>query len=100
MKKILALGVVFALFSIAASAQPGRDALRKDVPGDHARSGQVARGDQFKMNRNDAKFHKTKHRSHRGGHFSRFEKRKHHNMKKHNHRKAFRSRHNGHRRVM
>ncbi|HTD94135.1 MAG TPA: hypothetical protein VK644_10000 [Chitinophagaceae bacterium] len=100
MKKILALGVVFALFSIAVSAQPGQDALRKNVSGDHFRSGQVTRGEQFKMNRNDAKFHKTKRRFHRDGHFNRFEKRKLHNMKKHNHRQAFRSRHNGHRRVM
>lgn len=98
MKKLLLLGTVFALFTVAASAQQ-RQGFRDDR-GVHQRfdNGNLTRGEKAKMYNDHRKFDRTKKWYKRDGKLSRAEKRRLSKMKHHNRKQAYRYHHNDRRR--
>ena len=98
MKRIIALGVFFALFTVAASAQRNDAGFKKKGMDRRYETGQLTRGEKFKLHKNDARYHKTKRHFKRDGRISPMEKRKLYKMKRHDRRETFRYRHNDRRR--
>lgn len=91
MKKLLLLGTIFSLFTIAASAQKGKE-IRPDKP--RFETGQVTPGERARIHKNRADYKRTENRFKRDGKFSRGEKRKLGKMKHHNRRMNYRFHHN------
>lgn len=91
MKKLLLLGTVFALFTVAASAQKGSD-IR---PGKHRfETHSLTRGERFKIHKNRMEFKRTERKFKRDGRLSPMEKRKLHKMKRHDRYMKYRFHHN------
>ena len=99
MKKILILGAVFALFTTAASAQLRSDAVQRHRIEKGFQSGQLTRGEKFKLKKDHGKYAKAKRKALRDGRLTPMEKRKLNAMKRHNSRKTFAMKHNHRRRV-
>ena len=91
MKKLLLLGTIFSLFTIAASAQKGKD-FRQDRH--RFETGQVTPGERARIHKNRVEYKRTEHRFKRDGRFSRMEKRKLGKMKRHDRRMNYRFHHN------
>jgi hypothetical protein len=95
MKKLVLLGTIFALFTVAASAQRGKDVR----PERHRfETGQVTPGERFKMDRNNRQYNRTERKFKRDGRLSHMEKRKLHKMKRHDRRMKHRFHHNNRKR--
>lgn len=90
MKKLLLLGSIFALFTVAASAQQGK-AVRPDKH--RIQMGQVTPGERARMHKNRMHLKKSAHKYKRDGKVSPME-RKLHKMKQHNRRMNYRFHHN------
>ncbi len=101
MKKILALGVFFALFTVAASAQRNETGLR-DKQRIHRgfESGQLTRGERFKLHQNDRQYNRTERRFKHDGKLNRYEKKRLNKMKRHDRHQTFRYKHNRRHRVI
>lgn len=99
MKKIFFLGLVFALFTTASFAQQGRLADHQRIRQGFA-TGQLSRGEKFKLQKNNHRYHQAKRKAFRDGRVSPMEKRKLHTMKRHDRRETFRFRHNDRRRII
>lgn len=80
MKKVILLGTIFALFTIAASAQKSRD-FRPDKH--RFETGQLTRGERHKIHKNNADYKRTERKFKRDGRLSHMEKRKLNKMKRH-----------------
>lgn len=100
MKKILVLGVVFALFTVAASAQPGRDMARKHRIERGFDNGQLTRGEKFRLQKNQMNYRFERRRAHRDGRITPMEQRRLHKMRADDRRETFRYKHNVRRRVI
>jgi hypothetical protein len=100
MKKLFFLGVVFALFTTAASAQTGRDAIRHHRIQKGFSTGQLNRGEKFRLQKNQAHYRGARNRALRDGRLSPLEKRRLQTMNRHDRRETFRFKHNGRRRVI
>lgn len=99
MKKLFFLGVAFTLFTIAASAQQGRNAIGQHRIERGFETGQLNRGEKFRLQRNDARFRHEKRHAFRDGRISPREKRRLHTMKRHDRRETFHFRHNSRNRM-
>ncbi|MCG2613158.1 hypothetical protein LZZ85_02665 [Terrimonas sp. NA20] len=95
MKKLLLLGTIFTLFTVAASAQKGRD-VRPDKH--RFETGQLTRGERFKLHKNKVDYNRTERKFKRDGHMSRGEKRKLYKMKQHDRHMKYRFHHNNRKR--
>ena len=91
MKKLLLLGTVFALFTVAASAQKGRD-FRPEKP--CFETHQLTRGERAKIHKNKMEYRHKERRFKRDGRMTHMEKRKLHKMKRHDRRMKHRFYHN------
>ena len=107
MKKIVLLGLTFAIFAITVSAQTGRDEIRKDRDGIRKervdrkfKSDQLTRGEKFKLHKNDREYSRAKRHAYRDGKLNRFEKRKLTKMRKSDRRQTYRYKHNNRGRVI
>jgi hypothetical protein len=99
MKKIFILGVVFALFASAASAQSGHDAIERQRIRGGFETGQLTRGERSRLNREQAHYRHEKRRAGRDGRISPMEKRRLHHMRRHESRRTFYMKHNARRRM-
>jgi hypothetical protein len=100
MKKIFFLGIVFAFFTLAVSAQRSRPVIERHPVERGFRTGQLTRGEKFRLQQNQARYHHAQRRAFRDGRLTPFEKRKLHTMKRHDRRETFRHKHNNRRRVI
>ena len=100
MKKIIALSVVFALFSVAAFSQKGKSILERERIHNGFRTGELTRAEKMKLKKNDIQYRKAYRRYAKDGHLSRGEKRKLYAIKKHDRRETFRFRHNDRKRII
>ena len=91
MKKLLLLGTMFALFTVAASAQRGKD-VRPDK--NRFETHQLTRGERFKIQKNRAEYNRHERKFKRDGRLSRMEKRKLYKMKRHDRHMKYRFHHN------
>jgi hypothetical protein len=98
MKKILIAGVVFALFTTAASAQGGHSAIERQRIKSGFETGQLTRGEKFRLEKGEANYRHEKRRAGRDGRFSHGERRRLHYMRRHQSRKTFYMKHNHQRR--
>jgi hypothetical protein len=94
MKKILILGVVFALFTVTASAQTGRDQVRKHRIEKSFKAGQLTRGEKYRLHKNQMQYRFERRRALRDGYLSPVEKKRLHKMRVHDRRESFRYKHN------
>jgi hypothetical protein len=99
MKKILVLSSLFALFTIAASAQRGNDLRQQHRIHRGVHTGQLTRAEKFKLNKNQANYRHAKHKAFRDGRLTPMEKRRLFAMKQHNRRETMRYLHNDRKRV-
>ncbi|MEI9944251.1 MAG: hypothetical protein WDN26_08480 [Chitinophagaceae bacterium] len=99
MKKIMFLGIVFALFAVTASAQQ-RDGIQRQRIQRGFETHQLTRGEKFKLKKGQFHYRHEKRRAMRDGRVGPMEKRRLHKMRMHNNRETFRMRHNGRRRVI
>lgn len=90
MKKILLLSSLFALFTIAASAQ---SRIHRNV-----QTSQITPGEKFKIHKNQAQFRHAKRKAMRDGRLTNKEKRRLVAMKRKDRREAFYYKHNNKRR--
>jgi hypothetical protein len=100
MKKIFLVGLVLGLFTVAASAQKGREVIRKQRIERGFETHQLTRGEKFRLQRNETRYHHEKRRVMRDGRVTPMERRRLHNMRAHDRRQMFRYRHNPRRRVI
>lgn len=94
MKRIFAFAIAFTLFTVAASAQKNDAGFRDRQERRGVETGQLTRGEKFKLRQGDRKFDRTKRHFQRDGKMSRREQHKLHNMKRHHRHESFRYRHN------
>lgn len=100
MKKILMLGVVFALFTAAVAAQPGQNSIQRKRIHKGFETHQLTRGEKFKLQKNQAHYRHEKRKAMRDGKISRYERKKLGAIRKHNNRKTFQMKHNYRKRVI
>ncbi len=107
MKKIVLLGLTLAIFTITVSAQSGRDGFNRDRDGIRKervdrkfRSGQLTRGEKFKLHKNDREYGRAKRHALRDGKLTRYEKRKLSKMRKTDRRQSYRFKHNSRKRII
>jgi hypothetical protein len=100
MKKIFFLSVAFALFAISASAQKGREVVRKHRIERSFKTGQLTRGEKFRLHRNETRYRIEKRRTLRDGRVTPMEKRRLHKMRTHDRRQMLRYKHNHRKRVI
>lgn len=100
MKKIFFLGTLFALFTITASAQKGRDAARNHRIERGFETGNLTRAEKYRLHKNDKRFRFEKRRAMRDGRITASEKRRLYKMRAHDRRDTYRYRHNARRRVI
>lgn len=94
MKKIIVLGVAFALFTFAASAQKGSTDLRDKRDRKDFKTGQLTHAEKSRLQKNDFRYKKTERRFKRDGRLTPMEKRKLSYMKRHDRHDKFRFKHN------
>ena len=98
MKKILFLGVVFALFTTAASAQQRANVNRHRIEnGFH--SGQLTRGEKWDLKKDGFRYQQAKRKALRDGRLTAKERRMLKSMRRHDSRKIYVKKHNNRRRV-
>ncbi|MET0466471.1 MAG: hypothetical protein ABW007_25155 [Chitinophagaceae bacterium] len=95
MKKLLLLGTIFTLFTVAASAQKGRD-IRPDKH--RFETGQLTRGERFKLHKNKVDYNRAERKFKRDGRLTHMEKRKLHKMKRNDRHTKYRFHHNNRKR--
>jgi hypothetical protein len=99
MKRILILGVVFALFTTAASAQRGHDATQHQRIQKGFQSGQLTRTEKFRLHNDQARYRHSKRRAVADRRMSPAERRRLSHMKHHDSRRIYAMRHNNRNRV-
>ncbi|PZR27250.1 MAG: hypothetical protein DI535_11395 [Citrobacter freundii] len=95
MKKLLLLGTVFALFTVAASAQKGKE-IRPDRP--RFETHHLTPGERSKIHKNRMEYKRTERKFKRDGRLTHMEKRKLHKMKRHDRKMRHRFHHNNRKR--
>jgi len=95
MKKLVLLGTIFALFTVAASAQQGKN-IRPDRH--RFETGQVTPGERFRIHKNRMQYNRTERRFKRDGKVSHREGRRLHKMKRHDRHMNYRFHHNNRKR--
>jgi hypothetical protein len=100
MKKILLLGVVFALFTTAVSAQRGHDRIQQHRIHKGFQSGQLTRGEKFRLQKDRMRYQKARRMALRDGRLTPMEKRRLYSMKRHDSRRIFYMKHNARRRIL
>ena len=98
MKKILLAGVVFALFTTAASAQRGHNVIQQHKIERGFQSGQLTRGEKMKLQRENSRYNKALRLAMRDGRISPAERRKLNALRRQENRKTFAYKHNDRRR--
>ena len=99
MKRILFLAVVFALFTTAASAQVKGNAIRHQRVQNGVRSGELTRGEKYRLHNDRTRYHHAKRKSFRDGRLSHSERRRLHHMKNSDSRRIYAMKHNNRRRM-
>jgi hypothetical protein len=100
MKKILILGLSVVLFTAAASAQLGpRERVQNHRVTEGFKNGQITRPEKFQLQKDELRYKKERRHSRRDGFVSPRERRKLHNMRRHNRHETFRFKHNRHHRL-
>jgi hypothetical protein len=99
MKKILILGVVFALFTVAASAQSGHNRIQRHRIQHGFESGQLTRGEKFRLQKDRVRYNHAKRKALRDGRLTPMEKRRLYAMKRHDSRRTFYMKHNARKRM-
>lgn len=100
MKKIFFLGIAFALFTVAASAQTGKPAFQRHRIEQGFKKGQLTRGEKFRLQKNQSRYHHARRNAFRDGRLTSMEKRRLYTMKRHDRREIFRYKHNGRKRIL
>ncbi len=99
MKKILFVAVVFALFTTAASAQRGHNAVTHHRVQQGFQSGQLTRGEKARLHRNQTAYRHERRKALRDGRLTPAEKRRLAHIRKYDSRRIYAMKHNGRRRV-
>jgi hypothetical protein len=101
MKKFIILGLFVTLLTTVAGAQNGPgDRFRHQRIREGYRDGQINRAERFRLHRNEARFKIARRHARRDGVVGPVERRRLHQMKRHQRHQIFRYKHNHHRRVM
>jgi len=95
MKKLLLLGTVFALFTVAASAQKVEES-RPDKP--RFETHRLTPGERSKVHKNRMEYKRTERKFSRDGRLNHMEKRKLHKMNRHDRKMRHRFHHNNRKR--
>jgi hypothetical protein len=99
MKKILLFGLVLALFTTAASAQVRSNAVRHHRIESGVHSGQVTRGEKFRLQKDRIRYNQAKRKALRDGRLTPRERRMLNAMKRHDSRRIYVMKHNNRRRA-
>lgn len=100
MKKLLAVGFMLMILTVAVSAQGIRERVQKHRVREGFRSGQITRPERFELRKDQFRYRTMERRAHRDGRVTPMERRRLHKMKAENRRDQFRFRHNRQRRVI
>ncbi len=101
MKKILFLGLILTLFAAAASAQVTdghRYRHQREMQSIHR--GELNRPELRRLHEDRVHYKIARRRTYRDGIVTPFERRRLHNIRRHDRRELYRFRHNNHRRVI
>jgi hypothetical protein len=99
MKKLMFLGLVLTLFSVAVSAQQASgENTRRHRTEEGYRSGELTRPELHRLHNDHQRYKMEKRRSFRDGRVSRGERHRLHRMHRHQQRELHRFRHNHHHR--
>jgi hypothetical protein len=99
MKRILFIAVVFTLFTTAASAQRGTDRIQQHRIQNGFQTGQLSRGEKFRLQGDQARYHHAKRKAFCDGRLTPMEKRRLNAMKRHDSRRIYAMKHNSRRRM-
>jgi hypothetical protein len=100
MKKILILGLSVILFTAAASAQLGpRERIQNHRVTEGFNNGQITRPERFQLRRDELRYKTEQRHARRDGFVSPRERRRLHQMRRHERRETFRFKHNRHHRI-
>lgn len=101
MKKILFLGLILILFAAAASAQvTDRNRYRHQREIQSRHRGELNRPELRRLHQDRVRYKIARRKAHRDGIVTPFERRRLHNIRKHNRHELYRFRHNNYRRVI
>jgi hypothetical protein len=100
MKKLFVLGAILTLFIVSASAQGPRDRVRRERIERGFDNHQLTRPEKFRLQKNHFQYKHERRRAMRDGRVTPMERKRLHNMKRHDRREIFRLKHNGRRRVL
>ncbi|HEY6504283.1 MAG TPA: hypothetical protein VIZ28_09940 [Chitinophagaceae bacterium] len=100
MKKLFVLGAILTLFVVSASAQVTSDRVRRERTEKRIDRSQLTRPEKFRLHKNDVRFKAERRRALRDGRVNPSERRRLHNMKRHNRHETYRLKHNNRRRVI
>ncbi|MEO5564363.1 MAG: hypothetical protein ABIR18_13035, partial [Chitinophagaceae bacterium] len=89
----------FALFTTAASAQRGKDVTQHQRIHNGVKSGQLTRGEKFRLHKNEARYHHAKRRSMHDGRLTRGERKRLNHLKRHDSRRIYAMKHNTRRKM-
>ena len=98
MKKLFVLGVILTLLAASASAQTGSDRVRHQRIERGFDNGQLTRPEKLRLQKDEFRYKNERRRAFRDGKLDRRERRRLHKMRRHEHRQAFRLKHNRNRR--
>jgi hypothetical protein len=99
MKKILLATFVLALFTTAASAQKGHDAIQRHRIENGFQSGQLTRGERFELQNDHGRYEQARRIAMRDGRITPAERRKLNALKRNDNRRTYAMKHNNRRRV-
>ncbi|HVZ55933.1 MAG TPA: hypothetical protein VG870_04690 [Chitinophagaceae bacterium] len=101
MKKVLVLGMMLSLATLAVNAQQdGGDRIRHHRIAEGYRSGELTRPEMRQLHRNETRYRMEKRKDLRDGHIGPRERHRLNRMKRHDNRQIYRFKHNGRRRVI
>jgi hypothetical protein len=99
MKKILLAGVVFALFTTAASAQRGHNTIQEHKIERGFQSGQLTHGEKNRLDKQNDRYNRALRIAMRDGRISPSERRKLNALKRQDNRRTYVYKHNDRRRM-
>jgi hypothetical protein len=98
MKKILFFAVAFTLFTTVASAQRGHDRVQRHRIEQGFKSGQLTRGEKFRLHQDRMSYRQAKRIALRDGRITRSERRWLNSLKRQDSRRIYAMKHNSRRR--
>jgi hypothetical protein len=100
MKKLFLFGVILTLLAASASAQVTGDRIQRQRIERGFDNGQLTRPEKFRLEKDRFQIRNERHRASRDGRISSRERKRLHQMRRHERHEMFRFKHNGRRRAI